>query len=335
MRSLGLSSSLILRRLVFPLVLAAFLLSPNASGQQLTGQPAPAEPACPLMVSGHLPEDAKGDYDQRPLTAADSPTPDPELTRLGIASTLVLAPGRTLLDARQKFEKAARKGYAPAQVNLGVLYVYGCGTPRNYGAALYWLTSAADQGSSGAHTNLGILYLQGRGVKQDFAEALRHFRVAANAGDASAMVNLGYMNDAGLGTPVDHAAAAEWYRQAAERGDPLAQNNLADLYLRGEGLPQNDVLAFAWFKKAAASGNTGARIKLGYLYATGRATRKDPETAYVWILAATLAGDRRGTEYLLPLESQLSPAQLEQAKRRAKQLLSTGEASGSELAFVQ
>jgi TPR repeat protein len=334
MRSHGFGLSLIVRRLLLLFVLPGALLLPNAFGQQLTGKPAPAGTACPLTALGYLPEDDRGDYGPWSISPGDSPIPGPELKQGGIAS-LVLAPGRTLLDARQRFERAARKGHAPAQVNLGVLYLYGCGVPQSYGAALYWLTSAADQGSSRAHTNLGILYLQGRGVKQDFGEALRHFRVAANAGDVGAMVNLGYMNDSGLGTPVDHAAAAEWYRQAAERGDSLAQNNLADLYLRGEGLPQNDVLAFVWFKKAAACGNTGARIKLGFMYATGRATRKDPEAAYAWILAASLAGDQRGVEYLRPLESQLSSAQLEQAKRRAKQLRSTGEASGSELAFVQ
>jgi TPR repeat protein len=333
MRSHGFGLSLILRRLLLPFVLPGALLLPNAFGQQLAGKPAPAGTACPLTSLGDLPEDGRGDYDPESIFATDSSTPDPK--QLGIASALVLAPGHALLDARQRFETAARQGYAPAQVNLGVFYLYGCGAPQNYGAALYWLTSAADQGSSRAHTNLGILYLQGKGVKQDFGEALRHFRVAANAGDAGAMINLGYMNDSGLGTPVNHAAAAAWYRLAAERGNPLAQNNLADLYLRGEGLPQNDALAFAWFKKAAASGNTGARIKLGFMYATGRATRKDPETAYAWILAASLAGDQRGVEYLLPLESQLSPSQLEQAKRRAKQLRSTGKASGPESNFVQ
>jgi len=335
MRSLGFGRSLILRRLLLPFVLPGGLLLPIASGQQPLGKPASIGVTCPLTAPGQLSEDDRSDHDPQSISVADSSTPDPSLTQMGIASALVLAPGRTLLDARQRFEKAARKGYAPAQVNLGVLYLYGCGVSRNYGAALYWLTSAADQGSSRAHTNLGILYFQGWGVKQDFGEALRHFRAAANGGDEGAIVNLGYMNDNGLGTPVDHAAAAAWYRQAAERGDPLAQNNLADLYLRGEGLPQNDALAFAWFEKAAASGNTGARIKLGYMYMSGRATRKEPEAAYAWILAASLAGDHRGIEYLLRLESQLSSAQLEQAKRRAKQLRSTGEAPASELAIVQ
>ncbi len=99
-----------------------------------------------------------------------------EQNQLGIASALVLGPGRTIRDARKWFEKSAQQGYVPAQVNLGVLYAYGWGTPQNYGAALYWLKAAANQGSARAETNLGILYLKGQGVKQDYVEALRYFR---------------------------------------------------------------------------------------------------------------------------------------------------------------
>jgi TPR repeat protein len=335
MRSLRIASSFSLRRLILLLVLSGTLFLSAALAQRFAGKPASTGDDCPLTSPELLPNDDRGGYDPQSISVGASSTSAPERTQMSIAPALVLSPGRTLLDARKRFETAARKGYAPAQVNLAVLYLYGCGVPRNYGAAVYWLKSAADQGSSRAHTNLGILYLQGRGVRQDFAEALRHFRMAAKEGDPGAMVNLGYMSDSGLGTLVDHAAAAEWYRQAAERGDPLAQNNLADLYLRGEGLPPDDMLAFSWFEKAAASGNTGARIKLGYMYATGRATHKDPEAAYAWILAASLAGDQRGLEYLPPLESQLSPAQLQQAKRRAKELQSTGELPVTELAFVR
>ena len=169
-----------------------------------------------------------------PTTVAVEDTGNPyEQNQLGIASALVLGPGRSITDARKWFEKSARQGYAPAQVNLGVLYAYGWGTAQNFGAALYWLKAGADQGSARGKTNLGILYLKGWGVKQDYEEALQYFRSAAKGGDAGAMVNLGFMSDSGLGIPVDHAEAAEWYRKAAERGDPLGQNNLADLYLRG------------------------------------------------------------------------------------------------------
>jgi TPR repeat protein len=249
-------------------------------------------------------------------------------------NTLVHGPGRANSDFRKRFEKSAREGDVSAQLNLGVIYACGWGTPQNYGTALYWLTAAAKQGSTRANTNLGILYLKGLGVKQDYPEALRYFRTAAEDGDAGSMINLGYMNDAGLGTPLDRTAAASWYRKAAEKGDPLGQNNLADLYFRGEGLPQRDDLALAWFQKAAANGNTAARIKLGYMYATGRATQRDAESAYAWLLAASLAGDRRGVDYLSPLEAQLSPGQLERAKHRAKELQATPRSSPAEEASV-
>ena len=257
-----------------------------------------------------------------------------EQNQLGTATAPTLGSGGTISDIRKRFEKSARQGDVSAQLNLGVLYACGWGTPQNYGAALYWLNAAAKQGSPWANTNLGILYLRGLGVKQNCPEAMRYFRSAAEAGDAGAMVNLGYMSDGGLGAPVDRAAAASWYRKAAERGDPLGQNNLADLYLRGEGLPQCDDLALAWFQKAAANGNTGARIKLGYMYATGRATQKDAESAYAWLLAAFLAGDRRGLDYLPPLEAQLSPGQLERARRRAKELQATPQISVTRVTFV-
>jgi TPR repeat protein len=253
----------------------------------------------------------------------------------GIESALVLGPNRTIDDARKRFEKAARKGYAPAQVNLAVLYLQGWGVPQNYGAALYWLKAAAEKGNPRAYTNLGILYLEGWGVRQDYDQALLNFRIAAAHGETSAMANLGFMNDNGFGTPKDQRSAADWYRQAAERGDPTGQSNLGDMYLRGEGVPQNDAFALEWFRKAAQQGHTGAQIKLGFLYMTGRATPKDAEAAYSWILAATLAADDRGKEYLSDLEKVLTPEQLARAKERAHVLYETESRSAVETVLVR
>src|SRR5215471_1130028 len=255
--------------------------------------------------------------------------------QMGIESALVLSPNRTARDARRWFEKAAAQGYAPAQVNLAVLYLNGWGAPQNYGAALYWLRSAAEKGHPRAYTSLGILYLKGLGVRQDYSEALRYFTFAANRGESGAMVNLGFMNDNGLGVPKDQAAAVAWYRQAAERGDSLGQNNLADLYLRGEGISQSDAQAFTWFQKAAVQGHTGACIKLGFLHMTGRGVAKDLETAYVWISVASLAGDQRGQEYMSHLERQLSPEQLAEARERAEAFNASRERAVPEVAFLQ
>src|SRR5262249_27490313 len=99
-----------------------------------------------------------------------------EQNQLGIASVLAIGPDYTDKEALKWFERAAQRGYSPAEVNLAVMYANGWGTPTNYGVALHWLHAAADQGFARAYTNLGILYLKGQGVHQDYAEAFRWFR---------------------------------------------------------------------------------------------------------------------------------------------------------------
>ena len=237
--------------------------------------------------------------------------------QLGLVSALVTRQGTDIRQARSWFEKAAGRGYAPAQVNLAVTYINGWGTQQNYGAALNWLNAAAKQGHPGAYANLGILYMNGWGVRRDYAEAFKYLQLAANASDAGAQANLGYLYDGGLGVVQDYSAAVKWYRLAAENGNALGQNNLADLYLRGEGLRQSYEEAARWFEKAAQQGNTGARIKLGFLLMHGLGTAKDPLAAYSWILAACKAGDHRGDEYLPALQASLDQQKLAQATQHA------------------
>jgi TPR repeat protein len=243
--------------------------------------------------------------------------------QLGLISALIVRPGTDIRQARSWFEKAARRGYAPAEVNLAVLYINGWGGTQSYGAALNLLLAAAKQGHSGAFANLGILYMNGWGVHRDYAEALKYLELAANAGDSGAQSNLGYLYDRGLGVRQDYSTAAHWYRLAAENGNALGQNNLADLYLRGQGVGQSYQQAFYWFEKAAQQGNTGARIKLGFLLMNGLGAAKDLSAAYCWILAASEAGDHRGDGYLAALRASLGQQPSAQAAERARSLRNT------------
>ena len=253
----------------------------------------------------------------------------------GIALTQAPETVRTLEQARRWFEKGARKGYAPAQVNLAVLSLAGWGTPPNAGAALYWLQEAARQGYALANFNLGILYLKGCEVPQDYHEAFSLFERGSNAGDPAAQMNLGYLYDQGLGVAQDRAQAAVWYRKAAESGLARAQYNLADLYAHGEGVALDERMAFAWFQKAARQGHTGARLMLGSMYAEGRGTEKNLPSAYEWLSAAVLQGDHRGSTILHVLEQQLSPEQLAQSRMRAQsRARSRNPINPSELAFL-
>jgi TPR repeat protein len=241
---------------------------------------------------------------------------------------------RTLQEAHNWFEKAARKGYAPAQVNLAVLSLAGWGAPPNAGAALYWLREAAHQGYALAYFDLGILYMNGCGVHRDYHEAFSQFEQGAKAGDSAAQTNLGYLYDQGLGVAEDRAQAAVWYQQAAESGVAEGQYNLADLYLRGEGVPREETTAFAWFQKAAQQGHTGARIMLGSMYAEGRGTEKNLPSACEWLSAATLQGDTRGTATLQALEHQLTPEQVAQSRMRAQLLVPLPKSNRHEIALL-
>jgi uncharacterized protein len=239
-----------------------------------------------------------------------------------------------LQEAHNWFEKGARKGYAPAQVNLAVLSLAGWGTSPSAGTALYWLQESARQGYALAYFDLGILYMSGCGVHRDYHEAFRQFEQGANAGDSAAQMNLGYLYDQGLGVAQDRAQAAVWYRKAAESGVAPAQYNLADLYVRGEGVPRDESTALAWFERAARQGHTGARIMLGFMYAEGRGTEKNPQSACEWLSAATLQGDTRGTATLQALERQLTPPQLAQSKMRAQLLAQSPKPYRDETALL-
>lgn len=56
------------------------------------------------------------------------------------------------------YQKAAEQGYAPAQTNLGVLYMTGYeGVPPNRAVAVHWFNEAARQGNRAAEDNLRVL----------------------------------------------------------------------------------------------------------------------------------------------------------------------------------
>jgi len=300
-----------------PALLAISLFQAPAQAQTAAEA---SPPACVLPQMSRLivPEGGGARVDSsRELPGSPSGRPENEK---GIAATQNLEIDRGLQQARAWFEKGARKGYAPAEINLAVALLAGWGGPGNPALSLYWLQEAAGQGYPVAYFDLGIVYLQGCGVRQDYQQAAHYFELGAREDHVASQMNLGYLYDHGLGVTQDRAAAAAWYRKAADSDEPSAQYNLANLYLRGEGVPQDDSLAFTWFQKSAAQGHAAACIMLGSLYAAGRGTPKDLSAAYQWLTAARLQGDTRADARLAAIESQLPAEQIRQAKSRAQSL---------------
>src|SRR3569833_231156 len=78
------------------------------------------------VVSRELPRDTKV-CDAKTVTELARQGHVYEQNQLGLAAMLVVSPGVDLKTAAQWFQKSAERGYAPAQVNLAVLYVNGWG----------------------------------------------------------------------------------------------------------------------------------------------------------------------------------------------------------------
>ena len=69
--------------------------------------------------------------------------------------------------AAQLYGKAAERGHAAAQVNLGLMYVKDEGVEQNLELAVSWYREAANQGHPGGQNCLAEMYRYGKGVEQN------------------------------------------------------------------------------------------------------------------------------------------------------------------------
>lgn len=144
-------------------------------------------------------------------------------------------------------------------------------------------------------------------------------RKSAEAGDASAQNRLGLLYDEGVGVPQDYRQAKEWFEKAAKQGHAGAQTNLGTLYLQGEGAPQSAQMALFWFSRAAEQGDVLAFAKLGWIYAQGRGMLQDFIQAHMWYNLSAAQGEQRAAEARDALAKQMTPAQIAEAQRLARE----------------
>lgn len=108
----------------------------------------------------------------------------------------VMEARKAYVEAVGWYRKAAERGYAPAQYNLGVSYMEGKGVSEDPSLAAIWFKKAVDQDHPDGLVGLGVLEWNGNGVPRDRKLSLQHMRKAAALGDAKAKENLPGMEDA-------------------------------------------------------------------------------------------------------------------------------------------
>jgi TPR repeat protein len=84
-----------------------------------------------------------------------------------------------------RYQQAAEKGDATAQMYMGAIHAAGVGRPQSDSEAFQWFSRAAEGGNPQAQLILGGLYAIGRGVSKSNAEAYKWALIAA-AGKNSA-----------------------------------------------------------------------------------------------------------------------------------------------------
>lgn len=121
----------------------------------------------------------------------------------------------------------AEKGSAPAQIELGRMYLNGQGVKADPYRASFWYRQAANQKDPRGQTALGQLYETGKGVFQSEEQAMKWYAKAANQGFASAQFHLGNLYETSKEGFADPAKARFWYEKAASQGNESAKKNLA------------------------------------------------------------------------------------------------------------
>jgi TPR repeat protein len=169
------------------------------------------------------------------------------------------------------YYKAAQHGSDTAEENIGYMFQYGTGVPKDYDKARAWYYPAAFQGNGDAENQLGWMYQFGQGVKQDDAEAIAWYSLSAEQGNTHGQNNLQAINDdleerneSGDNSSVAHDPALATARRWADirdlraritglEADALHQDELAD-QLEHTGNGKNDVIT----KMFNAMGTVGA-----------------------------------------------------------------------------
>jgi len=161
--------------------------------------------------------------------------------------------------AINEFKPLVVEGYAPAQYQMGLIYLNGNGVRKDPGQAFELFSLAADQNYPDAQFQLAVMYTDGIGVKQNKKMAFELTEKAAKKGLASAEFNLGVMYYNGEGVVKNYLIASRWYQKAANQNYALAQFNLALMYYEGKGVEKDIEKSYIWNTISARNGYVQAQ----------------------------------------------------------------------------
>src|SRR6266404_7713934 len=85
------------------------------------------------------------------------------------------------------------------------------------------------------------------------------------------------------------------------------------------GVAQHFMTAVSWYRRAADQGNTAAQLNLGIMYDNGWGVAQNYVIAHMWFSLAAAMGDRDAARSQDVAAAKMTPAQLAEAQRLARE----------------
>lgn len=210
--------------------------------------------------------------------------------------------------AVEYFTKAAKKGHALAQCELGVCYCNGDGVNIDIEEGVKWFEMSAAQGYAKAWNELCVSYnrcgvgceslsdynhilnslkragympayrTQARGeyIRGNYCKKLKLLKQLAKMGDAEAAYEVAW----NYGLIGDYITAKKWLEKATLQNCPRALYYIGTFYYYGQGVAKDLLKAVEWWQKSADQGETIAQYRLAECYYKGEGIKRDYKKAF-------------------------------------------------------
>lgn len=190
--------------------------------------------------------------------------------------------------AFQYYLAAAKKEEPIAAYHVGLSYIFGyLGQEKNVQEGIKWLKIAAQKGAGGARYILASLYLEGYPVLESKKQAVEYLYQSAKAGSQEAKIKLAKAL-LQFDNPKFDQIAFQWLLHAQEEQE--AKYLLGEFYQSGIGTPVNYEKAIEIFQELADKDHPLAQSKLATLYYFGQGVEPNLGKAKYYFLASAKQG---------------------------------------------
>ncbi len=161
-------------------------------------------------------------------------------------------------------KRAAERGNAQAQYDLGLMYATGNGVQKNEALALTWFNRASQNNFA------QVLKVKEVTSPSKMSQKFIFAKEAAKKGNARAQFDLAMMYHKGEGIKRNEKLAFNYFHKAARNNSVEAKFQMGINFSEGRGVRKQTQLAKYWFKLAAKAGHRTAMAHLASLESSPR-----------------------------------------------------------------